>query len=58
MNKICPLMSYRNDYSPTSVWCYKEDCAWWNKKCKCCNMITAPSYVSTNDMPIIYGPYC
>lgn len=58
MKKICPIMSYRNEYSPTSVWCCKRDCAWWDQEQGCCFVITKSDRYNVNEMPIVYGPYC
>lgn len=38
MNKICPLMSYRND-NDSRLWCAKENCALWIEEQNCCAIV-------------------
>lgn len=33
--KICPVMTGRGRYF-NSIYCYKEECAWWNEATQCC----------------------
>ena len=37
MNKICPLIYYRDNDS--RMWCAKENCAWWNEEQACCSIV-------------------
>ena len=33
--KICPMMTGRGKYFNT-IYCYEEECAWWNEETQCC----------------------
>lgn len=60
MNKICPLMSYRND-NDSRLWCEKEKCAWWVKEQGCCAIITQKkiepiTYTSHTGEPYYISP--
>ena len=36
--KICPVMTGRGKYFNT-IYCYKEECAWFNKETQCCAIL-------------------
>ena len=36
---ICPMMSFQKPYVDT-VDCQEENCAWWNKDCGKCAIVT------------------
>ena len=36
---ICPIMSFQKSYVDT-VNCQEERCAWWNKNCGKCAIVT------------------
>lgn len=36
---ICPVMSFQKQYV-YDVNCREEDCAWWNKNCGKCAVVT------------------
>ena len=36
---ICPIMSFQKQYA-YEVNCQEENCAWWNKNCGKCAVVT------------------
>ena len=36
---ICPMMSFQKQYA-NEVKCQEEKCAWWNKNCGKCAIVT------------------
>lgn len=59
MNKICPLISYRDNDS--IMWCAKEDCAWWNEEQDCCAIVAEKrvkpiTCTTASDNPYYYIP--
>ena len=36
---ICPIMSFQKQYA-YEVNCQEENCAWWNKNCGKCAIVT------------------
>lgn len=36
---ICPIMSFQRPYND-GIYCRREKCAWWNKNCGKCAIVT------------------